>query len=123
MILDDPLIFGAIVVYRRVSAQYVTFDTNGDAVMSDGAFRTMELSLFRSDRVTQAEVLTGYPNDGLAEITVQEIRDARCIVAVDEPPPGHLVARRADHPGKRISASSATKMTRTARLVRLPTKP
>ena len=117
---DDPSILGMIAVYRRIQRQYASFDINGQPVMSDGAFRTKELSVFRCDRVTQAEVLHGHPDDGLAEITIQSIRDAGCIVMYDEPPPGHIIAQRADAPGTRISNPSATKMARAARWVKWP---
>lgn len=121
--LDDPSIPGALVVYRRIQANHLDYDINGNPVISDGVFRTNELSVFRSDRVTEGEVLQGYPTDGLATISVQAIRDAGCIVAANEPPSGHLVAYRADNPGKRISGASAAKMARAARLVKLPPKP
>jgi hypothetical protein len=120
---DDQSIIGAIVVFRRIQPQYINLDINGVAVMSDGAFRTKELSIFRSDRVTEADVLKGYPNDGLAAITIQDIRDAGCIIVVDEPPAGHLIAYRSDNPGQRISSTSATKMARLARWVRPPKNP
>jgi hypothetical protein len=121
--IDDSSILGSVVVYRRIQPAYLDFDTNGNPVMSDGAFRTRELSVYRSDRVTPDEVLNGYPHNGLAELTVQAIRNAGCIVVVDEPPQGHLVVYRADDPGKRISSASATKMARAARWIKLPTKP
>ncbi len=121
--IDDSSIPGAIVVYRRIAANYLDHDINGDPVMSDGAFRTSALSVFRSDRVTEQEVLQGHPMDGLAAVSVQAIRDAGCIIVVDEPPPGHLLVYRADNPGKRISGASAANMARSARLVKLPGKP
>jgi hypothetical protein len=123
VVTDDLSIPGLILVYRRVQPQYFALDVTGAPVLSDGAFRTKELSLFRCDRVTEPEVLKGYPNDGLVSITVQEIRDAGCIVATDEPPAGHLLAYRANDPGKRISSASAAKMTRAAKWVKYPTKP
>ena len=120
---DDPSILGDLLVYRRIQPRYLDFDTNGDPVMSDGAFRTKELSIFLCDRVTETEVLNGYPMDGLAKISVQAIRDAGCIVVYNEPPPGHLCAYRKDAPGSRIGGGSAAKMARAAQLVRLPIKP
>ncbi len=120
--IDDLSIPGAIVVYRRIQPQYFDLDVNGDPILSDGAFRTKELSVFRCDRLSDVEVLTGYPNDGLVSLTVQDIRDAGCIIVVNEPPSGHLVAYRGDDPGRRISSSAAAKIARVARWVRLPTK-
>ena len=120
---DDFTILGAILVYRRVQRQYVDFDAAGQPALSDGAFRTKELSVFRCDRISEAEVLRGYEDDGLVQVSVQEIRDAGCIVAADEPPAGHLVAYRADDPGKRISGASAAKIARMARWIRLPSNP
>jgi len=65
---DDRSIPGPVEVYRRIQSRYVDFDTNGDPVISGGAFRTEELSVYRCDRVTEDEVLRGYPDDGLAKI-------------------------------------------------------
>jgi hypothetical protein len=110
--IDDLSINGAITVYRRIQPRYFSFDNRGDPVMSDGAFRTNELSRFRCDRVSETEVLDGYPSDGLAEITVQAIRDAGCLVVTAEPPPGHLCAYKRDAPGSRISSGAALKMAR-----------
>jgi hypothetical protein len=48
---------------------YLDFDVNGKPVMSDGAFRTKELSVRRCDKVSEAEMLKeGNPTDGLAQI-------------------------------------------------------
>lgn len=117
-------ITGATIVYRRIQPQYFDVDANGAAVISDGAFRTKGgLSLFRCDEVTEPEVLNGYPNDGLVQLSVQDIFDAGCTVVTEEPPPGHVVAHRVDDPTKRISSGSATKMARAAKWIRLPTKP
>jgi hypothetical protein len=123
VVTDDLSISGPILVYRRIQPQYFDVDASGAPILSDGAFRTKELSVFRSDRVTEQEVLNGYPNDGLVSITVQEIRDAGCIVVTGEPPIGHLLAYRADDLGKRISSASATKMARAAKWVKYPPKP
>jgi len=123
VVIDDLSIPGSILVYRRIQPQYFDLDVGGAPILSDGAFRTKELSVFRSDRVTEEGVLNGYPNNGLVSITLQEIRDAGCIVVTGEPPIGHLLAYRADDPGKRISSASAAKMARAAKWVRYPTKP
>jgi hypothetical protein len=80
---DDFSILGPVVVYRRIPPIYLNFDTNGLPIMSDGAFRTKELSVRRCDKVTEAEMLKeGDPTDGLAKITIQAIRDAGCIGGV-----------------------------------------
>jgi|SRR5580658_1028514 hypothetical protein len=118
--VDDLSISGEVVLYRRIQSRYLQFDADGNPVVSDGAFRTKELSLFRSDRVTADEVLDGYPNDGLAEISAQAVRDAGIILSASEPPAGHVVGYRRDSPGDRIPANSSARMIRAAKLVRLP---
>lgn len=121
---DDFSILDATVVYRRIQSVYLDFDANGVPIMSDGAFRTKELSVRRCDKVTEAAMLKeGNSTDGLAQITIQAIRDAGCIVAYDEPPDGHICGYRKDVPGARISSTSATKMARAATWVKLPQKP
>lgn len=118
---DDPSIPGSLVVYRRIQSQYLSFDINGDAVLSRGAFRTAELSLFRSDQVSRRDVLDGYPGDALTEITVQDIRDAGCIVVPDEPPPGHICAYRADSPRKsHLQRRICANVTRSEASARAP---
>jgi hypothetical protein len=118
--IDDPSIPGEIILYRRIQSGYFQFDTGGNPVISDGAFRTKELSLFRSDRVSAEEVLDGHPNDGLAEVTAQAVRDAGLILASSEPPVGHVLGYRRDSPGDRIPASSSARMVRAAKLIRPP---
>ena len=121
---DDSSILGSVTVYRRIQAVYLDFDVNGKPVMSDGAFRTKELSVRRCDKVSEAEMLKEEnPTDGLAQITIQAIRDAGCIVVYHEPPDRHICAYRKDAPGTRISSSSANKMSRAATWVKLPQKP
>jgi hypothetical protein len=120
---DDPSILGSVIVYRRIQAIYFEFDMNGKPVISDGAFRTKALSVFRCDKVTESEVLNGYPTDGLVQVSIQDIRDANCIVEYDEPPTGHICAYNKDAPGSRISKSSATRMRHAAKWVKLPQKP
>ncbi len=121
---DDLSILGSVVVYRRIQPVYLAFDTNGLPIMSDGAFRTKELSVRRCDKVAEAEMLKeGNPTDGLAQITIQAIRDAGCIVVYNEPPDGHICGYRKDAPGSRISSASAVKMARAAKWVKLPQKP
>ena len=73
---DDLSILGSVIVYRRIQAVYLDFDTNGNAVIADGAFRTKELSVFRCDRVTETEVLKGYPNGWISRD--QHLGHSRC---------------------------------------------
>lgn len=120
---DDPSILGSVVVYRRIQAAYLDFDMTGKPVISDGAFRTKALSVFRCDKVTESEVLNGYPMDGLVQVSIQAIRDAGCIVEYDEPPTGHICVYKKDAPGSRISSGSAARMARAATWVKVPIKP
>jgi hypothetical protein len=120
---DDLSISGSLEVYRRIEPRYFRLDTNGQPLVSDGAFRTAEMSIFRCDRATQDEVLAGHLDNGLATITVQQIRDAGCIVVADEPPVGHLVVYRSDNPGQRFSGGMAAAMNRASKLNRWPATP
>jgi hypothetical protein len=80
---------------------------HGNPVISDGAFRSRELSGFRADRASVNDVFREYPSAfRVAEITVREIIDAGCIVVTDEPPQGHLNIYRGDKPGDRISGGA-----------------
>jgi hypothetical protein len=123
MYTDDTSLSADLVVYRRIQPSQAAKDMNGEWIISDGAFRTDALSVFRADRVTPSEVLKNNPNDGVAEITVGEIRAANCIVMTDEPPPGHICAYRRDQPKTRISGGNAAKMSRAAKLTIRPMQP
>lgn len=120
---DDLSLPGPLVVFRRIQPAFLAFDTNGSPVVSRGAFRTQELSVYRSDRVTIDEALDGYPDNALTELTIRDIRDAGCIVVSDEPPVGHICAYRGDSPGSRITSPASAQMAKAAKLIRVPNRP
>jgi hypothetical protein len=109
-----------LLVYRAIHPNYVSHDTAGKPVMSDGAFRSDWVSVFRSDRKSARDVQALHPGWGLAQITVGEIESAGCEVRTDEPPDGHLVICRRDKPGNRISSGAAATMSRAAKLIAEP---
>jgi len=111
---------GELVVYRAIQPNYVSHDTAGKPVMSDGAFRSDWVSVFRSDKKNAQEVQALHPGWGLAQITVREIESAGCEVRTDEPPTGHLLICRRDKPGNRISGGAAATMARAAKLIAEP---
>jgi hypothetical protein len=105
------------VIYRGIKPSELALDVHGNPVISDGAFRSRELSGFRADRASVNGVFREYPSAfRVAEITVREIIDAGCIVVTDEPPQGHVNIYRGDKPGDRISGSAAGRMAKRARL-------
>jgi hypothetical protein len=115
---DDHSINDHIFLYRGIKASELAFDTAGNAVFSDGAFRSQEVSTFRADKASPADVLKEYPTAvRVACITVRDVRKAGCIVANQVPPNGHVCIYRKDIPGQRISGGSAGTMAKKAKLV------
>jgi hypothetical protein len=113
---DDSSIKPDVELLRGLKPTELAFDIAGQPVLSDGAFRTNSgLSAFRSDKAGPLDVFTAYPQAArIARLTVQNVRDADCIVHTAEPPAGHVEIYRKDDPSKRISGGSAGKMARKA---------
>jgi hypothetical protein len=115
---DDPSIAGNIGIRRGIKASQISLDTNGNEIISDGAFRTTGgLSAFREDLATDADVFKEYPQaTRVARLTAQDVRVANCIIQMSEPPKGHVEIFRKDNPGQRISGGSAGQMAKKAKL-------
>jgi hypothetical protein len=116
---DDLSITGNIGILRGLKRTQVSFDTAGQPVLSDGAFRTKEgsLSAFRADEASEADVFKQYPQAlWVARLTVQDIRDVRCIIQNETPPKGHVGIYRKDNPGQRIGSGPVGQMAKKARL-------
>jgi hypothetical protein len=115
---DDYSIKDHVFRYRGIKASELAFDTAGNAVFSDGAFRSQEVSTFRVDEASPADVANEYPAAvRVVCIAVGDVRKAGCIVANQVPPKGHVCIYRKDTPGQRISGGSAGMMAKKAKLV------
>lgn len=115
---DDPSITDDIGLLRGLKPLEVSFDSLGNPVLSDGAFRSKVLSAFRADRASELDVFAEYPQASrVARLTVQDIRDAGCIVQNEEPPTGHVGIYRKDNPGQRIGGGAAGQMAKKAKLL------
>jgi hypothetical protein len=114
---DDLSITGYIVIYRGIQDSQLAFDTSGNFVFSDGAFRSIGVSAFRADIASKADVFAEYPQASrIAYLTAQDIRDAGCIIQNEVPPKGHVCIYRRNDPLKRISGGSAGQMAKRAKL-------
>ena len=107
-----------IFLYRGVRASELKFDIAGNPVVSDGVFRSDEVSTFRADEASPADVLKEY-SQAVRVVCVSggEVRKAGCLVADHIPPKGHVCIYRKDNPGKRIGGGAAGSMAKRARLV------
>src|SRR6202795_1176568 len=98
---DDHSIKDHIFLYRGIKASELAFDTAGKPVFSDGAFRSQEVSTFRVDEASPADVLKlSSTAVRVVCISVGDVRKAGCIVANQAPPKGHVCIYRKDHPGQ-----------------------
>jgi hypothetical protein len=120
---DDLSIIGAITVYRRVQPGYVSFDSYGDPVMSDGVFEPSNFRFFvaiecRSQRYWTAIHQTAWlksPSKPFAtQVVWSFLTNLRSVISV-------LTDK--DVPRSRIGSGSAAKMTRAARWIKLPASP
>lgn len=103
-------------LYRLIDPALASVDTLGRRVISDGAFRSDEVSVLRKDMISQQNALATKPGWGLVEIKAGDVRAAGCIL-VSTPTavaPSHVSIYRADKPKKRISGSSAMRMNQAA---------
>lgn len=117
-IVDDASIPDGLILYRLVDPALIKTNSSGQFVVSDGAFRSQEVSVLRSDLITQDEARALKPGFHLAKITAGEIRSAGCIIVSRPEPalPSHACIYRADLPGNRVSGGSAMRMSRAARI-------
>src|SRR5712672_2056231 len=107
-ITDDQSIKDHFFLYRGIKPTELTFDSAGNPVFSDGAFRSTEVSTFRTDKASIGDVFAAYQAASrIVCIKVQDVCDAGCIVAPQEPPNGHVCIYRKDNPGQRIGGGSA----------------
>jgi hypothetical protein len=114
---DDPSIADNVLIFRGVKSSQLGLDNRGNVVFSDGLFRSQEISAFRADRATPADVLAYSQASRIAFLTARDIRDAGCIIDTKEPPPGHVCIYRKDHPGQRIGGGPAGQMAKKAQLL------
>ncbi len=111
-------------LYRLIDPALCSINTAGQLVISDGVFRSEEVSVLRKDMISEQDALATKPGWGLVEIKAIEVRNAACIL-VPTPTkqlPSHVSIYRGDKPKSKITGSSAMRMNRAAVLLHPPAK-
>jgi hypothetical protein len=100
--IDDATIPDDLIVWRELDPLEAPLDpqTNQPKVMSS-VFRTEELSVRMSDKISQADVLSNAPGCYLAEFTVGTARKHGCRVRRDPNDPAHGLIYDDLKPGER----------------------
>jgi hypothetical protein len=95
------------VLWRIIPPEYLR---PNDAV-SEGTFRTQELSVFRSAYIALSEALSRFPPGSRARrFTAGFAREIGCIVVLDPEDNSHAMIYRQDAPTQRLTGSQANKL-------------
>lgn len=95
---DDATIADEEVLWRRLIPEWVRAE--GETVrISEGAFRTHEMSVHIASLTSAGQVLASYPGVRLARFTAGDVRATGCILfrAPTEEDPSHAIVCRRDH--------------------------
>lgn len=113
--VDSPEVLDSETLWRVVAPNYLHFDPSGlEIKISEGAFRTQEMSVFRSSKITVEEVLRRFPPGSLVvEFLAKLARDpspagAGCILVLDPDDSSHVMVCPKEHPSKRLTGGQAT---------------
>lgn len=117
--LSDP---DSLVVWREIDPLEAPADpqTLRRKIMSS-VFRTEELSVRNSDRISKAQVVANAPGCDLAEFTVGDARAEKCIFMRDPNDPAHGLIYDKAQPGERaIPQKAARRLRNRAKLLSPP---
>lgn len=117
--VDNPGIASSLVVWRRLDPLEAPVDpTGGFRKISSKVFRTEEMSVYLSDRISLKDVISKNPGCYVAEFTVQTIRQVGCIIARDPNDPAHgLIYDKTKLGDQSISRGQAHRIRDAARLI------
>jgi hypothetical protein len=100
--IDDQTIPDSLVVWRTLDPLEAPIDpTTGRREIMSSVFRTEEVSVYPSDYISLADVVTRNPGAYIAEFTVGDARRERCRVQRDPNDPGHGLIYDDQKPGER----------------------
>jgi hypothetical protein len=120
--VDDPSIRDDLIVWRELDPLEAPADpqTLQRKIMSS-VFRTEELSVRMSDKISKAQVVANAPGCELAEFTVGDARAENCIVMRDPDDPSHGLIYDKSRPGERpIPQKAARRLRDRAKLLAPP---
>lgn len=124
--VDSPEVLNSEILWRIVPPNYIhpVPDSDTSTVrISEGAFITREMSVFRASRITREEALQRFPPGSIvAAFPASLARDlppegAGCILVLDPADSSHVLVCDKDNPHKRLKGSQANILRRGVTLV------
>lgn len=87
--------------------------------ISEGAFRTQEVSVYRASRVNRAELLARFPAGSLIAAFAAGFarNEGGCLLVLDPDDNSHVMMCRKDSPTKRLTGSQANAFIRALSVV------
>jgi hypothetical protein len=124
--VDSPDVLNSEILWRVIAPNYchAASDSETSAIeISEGAFRTKDMSVFRASRITIEEVLRRFPPGSIvAAFPASLARDppnpgAGCILVLDPDDTSHVLVCPKDNPPKRLTGSQANVFRRGVTLL------
>ena len=124
--VDSPEVLNSEILWRIVPPNYIHLvsDLGTSTIrISEGAFVTREMSLFRASRIRKEEALRRFPPGSIvAAFPASLARDlppagAGCILVLDPADPAHVLVCDKDNPQKRLKGSQANTFRRGVSLI------
>ena len=111
--VNDDTIRNEDLLWRMIPAMYVDIDPDtGRDDISEGAFRTQEVSVHIVSLTDKPALFARFPNHKLAQFSAGAAREVDCIVVRDPEDPSHALILRADRPYSRLSGGQALRIIR-----------
>jgi hypothetical protein len=124
--VDSSDVLSNEILWRVVPPNYIQVVSGSETSairISEGAFVTREMSVFRASRITKEEVLRRFPPGSIvAAFSASLARDlppagAGCILVLDPADPSHVLVCDKDNPQKRLKGSQANILRRGVTLL------
>lgn len=108
--IDSPDIGPGEILWRMISPHYLKLTPTGSLDVSEGAFRTDQMSVFRATLIGLGEAMSRFPGFRVAAFTAEHLRSIGCILVQDPDDPAHVLVCRADNPHGRLRGSQANNL-------------
>jgi hypothetical protein len=118
--IDSQEVNDTEVLWRVVPPEHLKLDLASMTFrVSEGAFRTEELSVYRSSKRSLPDVLALWPQGSKVRAFTAEFarHENKCIVILDPEDSSHVMIRRQDLPTKRLTGSQANAFIRNSEFV------
>lgn len=124
--VDSLDVLNSEILWRVIPPNYChTVSGSGTSAIkiSEGAFRTQEMSVFRASGITIEEVLRRFPSGSIVAAFPASLardpptRGAGCILVLDPDDPSHVLVCPKDNPKRRLTGSQANVFRRGVTLL------